>query len=396
MNLSARTAHYYFIVLICIAIIIQLFILNERSLSLQELRYIDTNAIGAWIFSHGVWLFGSNNFGYLAPFVLCFAINTVLFYILAIKTLQNYGAALLATMIFILMPAGILSGSLVNESGVILFFLLALLCTQCFHYEILFYILLFLSLFISPCFIVVYAALLLYGLLSKRLPYILAGVSLAVVRISLGLSVSGVPRGFFLDTLGGLGLLFSPALFVYYVYCLYRILIKEHKNFLFWTSFIGLVWILVISMRQKIVLSSFVPFLIPGIILCVHVFSDGFFVRLRPFRKAYLRWFAIGFAILLCFWFSLIGGKIFYLFLDDAKEHFAYKFQIIKELALELKHAGFKEISAESGLQRRLALYGIAAETTPRCFVGMQARTNARVIEINYLGKVVERFYISC
>lgn len=55
-----------------------LLVVQERSISLYELRYLDAKGVGFWLVQGGIALFGQNNLGYLLPFVTLFACNTIL------------------------------------------------------------------------------------------------------------------------------------------------------------------------------------------------------------------------------------------------------------------------------------------------------------------------------
>lgn len=399
MFVVARKPLGFGLLFIALFVLFALLVVQERSISLYELRYLDAKGVGFWLVQGGIALFGQNNLGYLLPFVTLFACNTILFYALALRLLGNSADSLLATSAFVMLPANVLSACFIGDSAVVLCGLLGILCAQAYQYHKLFFVLLVACLWVNPGFAVVYAALAVYGFLQSNLSYLLCGIVLLIVRIVLGLNVGGTPRGFFLDTLGSLALLFSPLLFIYYTYCLYRICIKEPKNFLFWVSFIGLLWTLLISMRQRIVLENFVPILLPGVILCVSVFLSGLRVRLKPFRKAYLRLFAVVFGVLIISFLSLLGNKFLYLLLDEPKTHFAYKFQIAKELAQSLKTAGITEVEANQAWQKRLSFYGVfpvAEGASQHCFLRLLPSPNARVFEVEYLGKVVERFYVLC
>ncbi|MDE7317574.1 MAG: hypothetical protein K2N12_07595 [Helicobacter sp.] len=395
---SLRHAVFFFVCIFVALCILATLVVSERSISVYELQQLDSKGAGFWLMQSGIALFGHNNLGYFLPFVALFGCNIILFYALALRILGNIDDALLACTAFVMLPASILSASFIGDSAVVLCGLLAILCAEAYGYKRLFYVLLFACLWLNPGFSAVYAALCVYGFLHSNLAMVLYGLALLLARIVLGVNVGGVPRGFFLDTLGTLALLFSPPLFIYYTYCLYRICIKESKNFLFWVSFIGILWTLLISMRQRIILENCVPILMPGVLLCTSVFLSGLRVRLRPFRKAYLRLFAIVFAVLLFCFLCVVGNKFFYLFLDNPHTHFAYKFQIVKELAESLKDAGIVHIKANRHLQKRLAFYGILPpkEGAPNyCRLGNPS-PNARIFEVQYLGVVVERFYVLC
>ena len=396
---SSRRALLFFALLLVALCVFGALVVSERSISLYELRRLEAKGAGFWLVQCGIALFGQNNAGYFLPFVALFGCNIALFYALALRILGDTDDALLACAAFVMLPASLLSGSFVGDSAVVLCGLLALLCAEAYRYDKLFLLLLFACLWLNPGFAVVYAALCVHAFLRGNLALLGYALALLLARIVLWISVGGVPRVFFLDTLGTLALLFSPPLFIYYTYCLYRICIKEPKNFLFWVSFIGILWTFFISMRQRIILENFVPILMPGLILCVSVFLSGLRVRLRPFRKSYLRMFAVVFVALVVSFFCLVGNKFFYLFLDEPRTHFAYKFQIAKELAGALKDAGIVHVEANERLQKRLLAYGIAPiaeDTAQRCFVRLLPSPHARVFEVQYLGVVVERFYVLC
>jgi putative membrane protein len=153
---------------------------------------------------------------------------------------------------------------------------------------------------------------------------------------------------------------FSPFVFVYFVYAMYRIWIKEAKNLLWFVCITAFLFCLFLSIRQRLELENYLPFCVISVPILVRVFFSSYRVRLPMFRR--------GYKILASFVAtSLLAGFLFVLFnemlygaLKDPTRHFVYRYHVAKELAKELKNKGIENIVVEDNkLALRLKFYGI-------------------------------------
>jgi len=170
----------------------------------------------------------------------------------------------------------------------------------------------------------------------------------------------GKPRGYFFDILGVYSAIFSPFLFFYFFYILYRDMVLKNFNIIWAISFFSLILSIIISFRQRTPLEDFAPFVVISIPLLIQRFYSSYRIRLRQFRQGYK---IVGFLIvssLLINFFVIIFNTQFYFWLENPKTHFAYDFHWVKQLANELKKREIYSIKCENKkLQLRLKFYNI-------------------------------------
>jgi hypothetical protein len=185
--------------------------------------------------------------------------------------------------------------------------------------------------------------------------------------------------------------IFSPFLFLYFIYSIYRILIKEEfKDIIFYISSIALISSLILSFRQKVDIVEFAPFLVIAIPLMVRVFFTSYRVRLYQFRQRYRNMF--GFVIItLVFSFVItFFNKPLYLFTD---RHFGDKFLIAKELSIILKDLNKTKLNIiDDKLRIRLKFYGIEHNENAQ---KLSKEPRGERIDIEYLNINVAKFYIN-
>lgn len=148
---------------------------------------------------------------------------------------------------------------------------------------------------------------------------------------------------------------------------------------------------LLFSLRQKIAIEDFAPFVVIAIPIMLKLFLHSLRVRLREFRKYHYIFSSFVFGILVVNLTLFIFNKYLYLILDNPKKHFAYKYHIAKELAEELKKRNINYIhSYDKQLQLRLKFYGI--EKGIDYFITPNyEQSKYPLIDISYHGKSVSK-----
>lgn len=189
---------------------------------------------------------------------------------------------------------------------------------------------------------------------------------------------------------------FSPFVFVYFVYAMYRIWIKEAKNLLWFVCITAFLFCLFLSIRQRLELENYLPFCVISVPILVRVFFSSYRVRLPMFRR--------GYKILASFVAtSLLAGFLFVLFnemlygaLKDPTRHFVYRYHVAKELAKELKNKGIENIVVEDNkLALRLKFYGIDTWTHANLRLeNLDQRNNYGNIAVYKFGVKIANFKI--
>lgn len=375
------------------------YLVSTLSIGGYEAQMIQENGkLSALLSNLSLGLFGSSDFALRLPFIVLHFLSALLLYLFSLRFLAKKDDALLALFIFVVTPGVNSSALLVNEASIALFFTLLFL----YLYEtnrIYALLILSLSALLNGSFWPLFLSVFTYGVYAKRgielsLGALLFGVNMYIYGFNLG----GIPKGYFLDSLGGFSAVLSPLLFLFFLYAIYRILIKEKKPLIWFVVFIPFIIALLLSLRQKIDFEIFGPYLVISIPLLVKVFMNGYRVRLPQFRARYKTIFILALSMLLLTMLSAMFSKQLYMLYDNPKKHFAYNYQVAKELAEKMKKMGVGGIrSDDKELVLRLGFYGInsgndyfISEKDYKC-----VPDSCKKVSILYSGVEVASFYVT-
>ncbi|QOR01605.1 MULTISPECIES: phospholipid carrier-dependent glycosyltransferase [unclassified Campylobacter] len=335
---------------------------NTLSISYNEAQiYFYDHSFIAMIAKIGTVLFGQNDFGLRIPFIFLHSLSCVLLYILALKYTKTSFDALISVVLFILLPGTVASALLVNESSIVIFFTLLILVLFEYKKNLMFYFLLVLVLFIDGNFAILYLSFFFYAIYTKDKLLIACSLILFAVAMSFyGFDASGKPKGYFLDTLGIFAACFSPLIFLYFFYVVYRILLQGHKPLLWFISATTFIFCLVFSIRQRLFLEDFLPFCVVCTPLLIRYLMSSYRSRMPQLRLKHKIFIECSLVFLLFFYVGIIFNQVFYYLLKDPKKHFAYDYHIAKNLASSLKEQNITKISTQDKeLALRLQFYGI-------------------------------------
>lgn len=390
MNFIDKFDFYFILVLICSTCIL-LFIISGLSISYQEaVLYFSDDNITSKLAKLSTNIFGVNDYTFRIPNMILFALNLTLIYLISNKVLKHKKDSILCVIIYALLPGAIMQGVLLNQSSVILFVVL-LVCYIEITYNKIAYPILVICVFLGPSIFMLFLALFFYALSLKKIyTAVFALICFSVNMYIFGIDVSGKPSGKFLDVIGSLALLYSPPLFVYYVYTLYRNLTKEKKNLLLYVSVCSLVVGILLSIRQNVDKEIFLFMSLCGIPLMIRQFLSDIRVRLPMFQNSYKNRFLIVLVFLISEAAILIFSKYLYLIVENPNKTFLNSFYIAKEISIQLKEKNITRVSInDKAMQKRLEFYGIKGGGQPL----KKVHKNGNII-IEYHGKVVARYAI--
>ncbi|MCX2683197.1 hypothetical protein OQH60_04875 [Campylobacter sp. MIT 21-1685] len=314
-----------------------------------------------YFLSHfGTLIFGQNDFGLRSPFLFFHFLSCILLYILALKYTKTVGDSLLSLLLFLLLPGTVASALLVNEASLVIFIALCILCAYEYEKKFLFYGLLILSLFIDKSFNILFLIFFFFAMYKKDFLLLTFSLFLFVAALNIyGFYTGGRPRGYFLDTLGIFAACFSPLVFFYFFYVLYRLAFQKEKTLLWFVMSVTFLFCSLLSLRQKLYLEDFLPFCVLCTPLLIKTLMQSYRVRLPQFRFGYKIFIQGAVIFLLVFYFLLVANTLLYFVLSNPNRHFASKYHFAKELSQELKLRGITEIKTAPNLQKRLEFYGI-------------------------------------
>lgn len=303
---------------------------------------------------------GTNDFALRFPMILLHLGSAVLLYEIAKGYLNDRNRVWLV-LVFVLLP-GIVSSALIVDSAGLLIFGLVLFV---YLFRRVSFLVLCLYLFtlslIESGFLYLFLGLLLYGMVERK--YALALVNMVFIILSVvlyGLDVHGSPKGYFLDSIGIYSAIFTPLVFLYVFYVLYRRGLTKEIDVIWFLASTALVISLVLSFRQKIDVQHFAPYLVLALPLAAQTFYNSYRVRLPQFRKNYKAMFVVALLFLLTNSGIVFLNKYLYRVLEVPSEHFAYKMHIAKELADALHQRGIYCVQTKKSMGLRLEFYGIS------------------------------------
>ncbi len=341
--------NYYFYIILSLMLGVLINVSNTLSISYKEaLNYFVNNSVLSIIVRFSTSIFGQNDIALRLPFILFYILSVLLLYKMSENYYKKEKDRLLSIVIFMILPGVLSSSLLVNSSVIVLFFTLL--------YVFLYnknqkhpYFLLGIFLFIDNSFAILFLSLFFYSfkLKDKRLAYISAILFFLSMYI-YGFDTGGKPKGYFLDTFAIYATIFSPFVFLYFVYTIYRVGIKEDKTLEWYISATALFVSLIISFRQKIYIEDFAPFVVISTPFMLKAFYHSYRVRLKRFRLGHSIMFSIVMFMLILNAGLTFFNKPLYLILEKPKRHFVYKYHFAKEIANELKKRNINFISSDN------------------------------------------------
>lgn len=361
MTTNNKYKYYFYSSLLFLTFILLFKATYSLSISYKEaLNVFVNNSVLSLVTNTSIYILGQNDLALRLPFILFYTFSVIIMY----KITENYFKyekdRYISIIVFMILP-GVLSASLLVNSAIVIIFFTLLYLYYYHKYNKHSYILLLLFLFIDNSFAILYLALFFYSLKNKdtKLIYfslILFGLSMYIY----GFSTGGKPRGFLVDTFAIYATVFSPFLFLYFLYTMYRSWIKDERTLIWYISITALLLSLLFSFRQRIYIEDFAPYVVISLPYMLKTFFHSYRVRLKEFRTKYN---ILAFLIVLMLSINVIltfVNKPLYLILPNANKHFVYQYHFIKELVEELSSRGITSITTDDyELALRLKFYHI-------------------------------------
>ena len=384
--------------LIClIDFVFLLYAANSLSISYNEAEiFFQKHSLLGYILKLSAHFFGQNDLAVRGVMIFFHIASVVLMYKVSKFYIKLEFDRIIAVLLFVLLPGTLASALIINNAGICI--TLALLCIYLFHIKkkILFSLFFCLAFFIDGDFLIFYAGFFIFALYKRKPP--LAWLSAILFLLTLyffGFETNGRPSGHFIDTFGIFAAVFSPFVFIFFVYTIYRIWVKEKKDLLWFIAICSFCFCMIVSVRQRLELEQFLPFCVIATPLMVRVFFNSYRVRLPKFRKGHKICTSLVMLFLVFNWSAIIFNQVFYLFLNDPTKHLTYKFDVAKELADKLKETGVRDIATEdTRLALRLKFYGIKTKSYSKNLLSSADLDEKSKFSIEKMGKVVANFNI--
>ncbi|MEO1941931.1 MAG: hypothetical protein ABGW77_03460 [Campylobacterales bacterium] len=190
-------------------------------------------------------------------------------------------------LLYLLLPGTVLSTLLLTRAALLL--LETTLLLYLFHRgQPLPILLLPVVTLLDPANISLGIGAIIYGLWHRNWKWIGVGLAgMAEVFLLLGYRIGGVPKGHFLHFLLVYSSIYSPLLFLYFLYALYKENLPGYRSLIGSIASGAFLLSLLLSFRQKIKIEEFAPFTLPFLIPIARHFLNSYRVRLKPFRRGY-------------------------------------------------------------------------------------------------------------
>ena len=361
MTTNNKYKYYFYSSLLFLTFILLFKATYSLSISYKEaLNVFVNNSVLSLITNTSIYILGQNDLALRLPFILFYTFSVIIMYKITENYFKSEKDRYISIIVFMILP-GVLSASLLVNSAIVIIFFTLLYLYYYHKYNKHSYLLLLLFLFIDNSFAILYLALFFYSLKNKdtKLIYfslILFGLSMYIY----GFSTGGKPRGFLVDTFAIYATVFSPFLFLYFLYTMYRSWIKDERTLIWYISITALLLSLLFSFRQRIYIEDFAPYVVISLPYMLKTFFHSYRVRLKEFRTKYN---ILAFLIVLMLSINVIltfVNKPLYLILPNPNKHFVYQYHFIKELVEELSSRGITSISTDDQeLALRLKFYHI-------------------------------------
>lgn len=378
-------------------IVTLLFLKAEFSLSIsykEALNLFVNNSILSIITNSTTYVFGQNDLALRAPFIILYLFSTILMYKISENYFKYEKDRLISIVIFMLLP-GVLSAALLVNTAIVVTFSTLFYIYYYQKYNKHMYILLPLFLLIDNSFAILFLALFFFSFHTKDRKLLYISLILFILSIYVyGFSTGGRPRSYFLDTFGIYATIFSPILFLYFIYSIYKGGLNKERSLSWYITITALLLSILISFRQKVYIEDFASFVVIAIPLMLKTFLNAYRVRLKEFRKSYNIMAILIIVMLFINVFVTFINKPFYLIMPDPKKHFVYQYHFAKDIAYELKQRGINGISVDDKeLQLRLKFYELK-EGEKYYLSTTQFYNYDEKIVIKYFGKELLNLYI--
>ena len=382
--------------LVAVHALILLAFTSELSVNYYEANiYFNKENLLHYILKIFTTLFGQNDFALRLPMILMHSAGAFLYYDVSKSLFKREGDQVWNVLVYLLLP-GINSAALMVDGAGLLLFLLLVFLFVYKHKRNLAYALLPFYVVVDASFAFLYLSLIFYAMEKRKTPLLFGSILLFGASMYLfGIDISGHPTNYFLNTLGIYAAIFSPVLFIYLIYALYRRGMKEERTLLWYLGSTAFVFSLLFSFRQQMKVEELAPYILVATPIMVKAFLSSYRIRLREFRRGYRILLSVGLGVLIASTITIYMNKVFYLFLEKPSKNFVYNNHVAKELATALKGMGIYAISTSNKrLQLRLKFYGIEEDKNVYLHK-YRPFAQTKDVTIRYMNVDVAKFYVT-
>lgn len=252
-----------------------------------KLFYQDTYTISAYLMHLGQRLLGGE-IGFRFPFLFLGILNAYLFYSISLSRLESRKDAITSLVIYLLLPGVITSTILSSDAGIMSTSVLLVLYMYIKQYSRFIVLPLLLLMFVHWSATFVYLSMIIYAIFKRDKYLLIANLMLLLLYFFIGIPIpEESSRNYFFELLGVYAAIFSPLLFIYVFYSLYRALFRGIRDIVWAIPFLTLIMSLAFSMDERVIIVDFSPYIMIAVIVAVRTYYQSLRIRLKPFQKGY-------------------------------------------------------------------------------------------------------------
>jgi len=234
--------------------------------------------------------FTNNKIALRLPFFIISLLSFKLYIDIAKSYFKNKSFLYLSIIIYLIIPGTFISFIIINYATVAIFLILLFIYSYHKKNIIIESVALMLLIVTNTAQFAVFIGVALYTFRKKE--WYLFGISIFLIILSsieATYAIDGIPRGHLTNLFGVYGAVLSPFYFIYLIYALYYIGIKSQKDIMWYIVVAVFIMSLLLSIRQKINVTDFTPYLVIAVPLAVKVFEKSISIRLKEFRNFYFK-----------------------------------------------------------------------------------------------------------
>ncbi len=339
-------------------------------------------------------IFGWNDYALRLPMIAIHLLSATFLYHISTYYVSRRNDRLWVILIYLLLPGITSSALLISNAGLKILTIFAFVYVYQ-RFKAWGLLILPFFLFLDETAIFLYFSIALFGFFRKQ--WLMGSISLLLMIGALfhfGIYLGGRPEGRFLDALGIYSAIFSPIVFVYLFYVLYRRYMSNERDLLWMIASIMFVFSLLMSFRQKVNIQDFAPYLMVALPLCAQTFFHTYRVRLSMFRRRYQLLFYGAFILLVMNALVVFFNPWLYKWIKKPKDHFSYPMHVAKELALTLQTHDINCVSSDDDeMQLRLRFYGIGE--CNETHLNKKVNKKSEKVTISYIGTPIYTAYVT-
>jgi len=357
---------------------------NYMDIGDLEISYLSLNYPITLIENSFLYFFGNSNLSLRMPSIILSVFSIFLYYQISKKYLKKEFDIYLSVILFSIMPGFIIATLLFNKSIYLIFITLMFLYSF-LYYRFYSYIFLLLFTIADYSFISLYLGLIFYSIYKKDTKFLIYSIFLLMINANyFQYDIHGKPNGYFMDIILVYFSIFSPFIFIYFIYALFKTFKKP--TLLWFISTWGLFFSILLSFRQRIKIDDFAPFIIISVVFMISVFMHEYRIRLNVFRPFYRKIaYLLLFSIIL-FDILILSSKYF------LEKSIVTQFNYTYDIYTNLKRYNINNISCKDKLLcKKLYFYGLKKGNKHILAFDMKTKK----VSISHNHKKFLNFYVS-